>query len=185
MKRISMVAACLCLAVSMASCGKNSAIKDISKMEKISPDKLISVETVSDITGVTMTVSKDGIVSEGSTTSVTYVTSGDDEPGDPVTVQIEQFSESLSTNQIWTDYESNRVKRGDMEFVTGIGEDCYIAYPYINVYDRGCYVRISAGSGDSNSQKELLTKLAAHAAQEIENKIPAELASAAAQNVIK
>ena len=44
---------------------------------------------------------------------------------------------------------------------------------------------ISICTSEEKTQKELLTKLAAHAAQEIENKIPAELASAAAQNVIK
>lgn len=185
MKKIQMAAACLCLTAALTACGKNSAIKDISKIEKIGPDKLISAEVASDISGVTMQQDATGVVSEGSTTTVTYVTSDTDEPGDPITVQIEQFSESLTTNQIWTDYESSRVRRSDMEFVTGIGEDCYIAYPYINVYDRGCYVRISAGSGDGNSQKELLTKLATHAAQEIEKVIPAETAEAASQNVIK
>ncbi len=184
MKKICTMAVCLAMAFSMASCGKNSAIKDISEIERISPDKLISAETVSDITGVTMVADSDGIVSEGSTKSITYV-SDTDEPEDPVTIQIEQFSESLSTNQVWTDYESSRVRREDMEFITGIGEDCYVAYPYINVYDRGCFIRISAGSGDNGKQRELLERLAVCAVQELEKIIPAETAEAASSNVIK
>ena len=171
------------MAFSISSCGKNS-IRDISEVERISPENLLSAETVSQITGVTMKADEEGIVSEGSTKRITYV-SDTDEPKDPVTVQIEQFSESLDTNRIWTDYESARVRRGDMEFVTGIGQDCYIAFPYINVYDRGCYIRISAGSGDNSEQKDLLVKLATSAVAEVEKVIPAETAEAAAANVIK
>ena len=72
-----------------------------------------------------------------------------------------------------------------MEFIEGIGEDCYIAYPYINVYDRGCYIRISAGSGNDEAQRELLENLASIAAGEVERVIPLETYQAASENVIK
>lgn len=171
------------MSISIASCG-GSKVAKVSDIERISPDKLITAENVSAIVGVTMQADADGVTNDGSANSITYVA---DPIGseDPVTIRIEQFSESLTTTQVWNDYESSRVRREDMEFVEGIGQDCYIAYPYINVYDRGCFIRISAGSGDNDKQKELLKNLASAAAIEVERIIPAETADAAASNVIK
>lgn len=61
-----------------------------------------------------------------------------------------------------------------MQKVDGIGVDCYIAYPYINIFDRGCYIRISAGSGSDDGQKNLLTTLGTTAAVALESAIPAD-----------
>lgn len=61
-----------------------------------------------------------------------------------------------------------------MEYVDGIGEDCYIAFPYINIYDRGCYIRISAGSGSDEGQKNMLINLGTTAAIALEAAIPAD-----------
>lgn len=183
MKRILLAAICAVMVITTASCGKNR-VKDISEIERISPDNLITAESVSAITGVTMKIDDNGVTNDGSARSVTYVPSPVGS-ADPVTIRIEQFSETLTTSQVWADYENSRIRRKDMEFIEGIGQDCYIAYPYINVYDRGCFIRISAGSGDNDEQKELLMSLASAAAVEVETIIPAETVEAASSNVIK
>ena len=184
MKKLCAVLACLALSVSMSACGKNSKVPDVSELEKIAPDQLVTVEAVSAITGVDMKIDENGVTTDGNASSVTYVASSA-YSGDPVTIRIEQFSESLTTTQVWNDYENSRIYRGDMEFIDGIGEDCYIAYPYINVYDRGCYIRISAGSGDGSEQREVLETLASIAAGEVERVIPVETYESANSNVIK
>lgn len=184
MKKLCAVLACLAVSVSMSACGKNSKVPDVSELEKIAPDQLVTVEAVSTITGVDMEIDENGVTTDGNASSVTYV-SDPAYSGDPVTIRIEQFSESLTTTQVWDDYENSRIYRGDMEFIEGIGEDCYIAYPHINVYDRGCYIRISAGSGDDSDQRELLETLASIAAGEVERVIPQETYDMATSNVIK
>lgn len=131
-----------------------------------------------------MKMTDDGVVQDGNTLTVTYVA----EPlgsADTVSVSIEQFSDKVSTNDTWTSYEYNRVHRGDMEFIQGLGQDCYIAYPYINVYDRGCYIKISAGSGSGEAQKTALINLATQAASVIEQTIPEEAVEDASGNIIK
>lgn len=184
MKKIYAIIVSVVLVVAMSSCGKGSKVVDVSKIERIAPDQLVTVEAVSTITGVDMKVDDNGVTTDGNATSVTYV-SEEAYAGDPVTIRVEQFSQSLSINQVWNDYENTRIYRGDMEFIEGIGEDCYLAYPNINIYDRGCYVRISAGSGDDEAQRELLENLASIAAGEVERLIPIETYQAVSENVIK
>lgn len=181
MKKILSVLTCVGAAVCISSCG--NSVK-ISEIERLSPDTLITAESVSAICGTTLKADENGVTNDGSARSVTYVPNALGAE-DPVTIKIEQFSESLMPTQVWNDYENSRVRRSDMEFVEGIGEDCYIAYPYINVYDRGCFIRISAGSGGDEEQKELLKSLAAAAAAVVENTIPVEAAELTASNVIK
>lgn len=180
MKRILAIIMCMAMVVSVTACGGNG--KD--EVARISPDELLTADTVSDITGVTMKAHEDGVTNDGSAREVIYVPNPIGS-ADPVSVRIEQFSDSLTTDQVWADYENSRLRRGDMEFVEGIGEDCYIAYPYINVYVRGCFIRISAGSGDSDEQTELLKSLATSAALKVEGLITAESVEAANANVLK
>ena len=184
MKKLYAILASVALVASMSACGKKSSVPDVSELEKIAPDQLITVEAVSAITGLDMEVDENGVTTNGNASSVTYITNPQ-YSGDPVTIRIEQFSESLTTKQVWDDYEYSRIYRGDMEYIDGIGEDCYIAYPYINVYDRGCYIRISAGSGDDEEQRELLESLASIAAGEVERVIPVETYESAKSNIIK
>ncbi len=180
MKKFLAIIMCMAMALSVTACGG----KDKDEVARINPDELLTADTVSDITGVTMKVNEDGVTNDGSARTVIYIPS----PlgaSDPVSVSIEQFSESLTTDQIWANYENARLRRDDMEFVEGIGEDCYIAYPYINVYVRGCYIRISAGSGDGDEQADLLKSLATSAALKTEGLITPEQVEAANANVLK
>ncbi len=180
MKKLFAMILCTAMVISLAGCGSN----DKDEVARISPDELITADTVSDIVGVTLKAHPDGVTNDGSARTIVYVPNPIGS-ADPVTVSIEQFSDTLTTNQVWADYENSRIRRDDMEFVDGIGEDCYIAYPYINVYVRGCFIRISAGSGDDEEQKALLKNLATSASLKIEGMITPEMVEAANANVIK
>ena len=187
-KRLISGIVCTAMTFALASCGGGETEQqnnnNIAAISRISPDTLITVETAASIANNTMRMSDEGIVDDGKTLTVTYVS----EPigqGDSVSVSIEQFSDTLSTSDVWNDYEYNRITRSDQINVDGIGSACYIAFPYINVYTRGCYIRISAGSGNDENQKNTLINLAAAAAVAVENAIPSEAVGNSSDNVIR
>ena len=185
MKKILSVLVCMGLALSLASCGcSKSKTPTVTAVDTISPDTLITVEDASAVAGAALLMSDDGITNDGTALSVTYV-ARDMGAADPVTVRIEQFSETLPTSQVWADYENSRLQRGDMAFIEGIGQDCFVAYPFINVYDRGCFIKISAGSGDSDAQRDMLVNLATKAVSVLETMVSAEAAGETDANVIK
>lgn len=186
MKKILAIIAGAALAVSLTACGGNKAGGGASAgmPPQLSPENILTVEMAANSNGGTMELSSDGVVAEGNKLTATYV-------GvplgsvDTVSISLEQFSSSLSSSQIWTDYENERLTREDMQFIDGIGQDCYIAFPYICVYDRGCYIRISAGSGNNDAQKQVLISLASQAVAQLEVSITPEQAEAASDNVIQ
>lgn len=187
MKKLIVGILCAVMLVMLAACGGESnetQTNNAVSVQRLSPDSLITVETAASIANNTMRMSDEGIVDDGKTLSVTYVT----EPigqGDSVSVSIEQFSDTLSSSEIWSEFEANRIARSDRISVDGIGGACFIAYPYINVYTRGCYIKISAGSGNDENQKNTLINLAVSAAVAVENAIPSEAVDNASDNVIR
>lgn len=187
MKRFISALLCICMAATMTACGKktddNGTVTAQGDIAVVSPDKLITAETATIVAGVNMTADGE-VVHDGSARTITYVT---DElgAGDPISVRIEQFSDSLTVNQVWSDYENNRVRRSDSEFIQGIGEDCYIAYPYICVFDRGCFIKITGGSGDDQGQRDFLVGLATQATTVLETLISEDAVNDAKGNVIK
>lgn len=186
MKKLIVGILCVVMTVMLASCGgnTNSQTSNTATVQRLSPDTLITVETAASIANNTMRISDEGIVDDGKTLTVTYVT----EPigqGDSVSVSIEQFSDTLSSSEIWSEFEANRIARTDRISVDGVGGACFIAYPYINVYTRGCYIKISAGSGSDENQKNTLINLAVSAAVAVENAIPSEAVDNTSDNVIR
>ena len=73
---------------------------------------------------------------------------------------------------LFDQYEQEKSKRSSAELVEGIGQESYIAFPTIHVYDRGCIIEITAGSGSDDNQKTLLKNLAITAAGRLESIIP-------------
>ena len=186
MKKLFSILVCVGLAASLASCGcskkKNTAA---SKAEIIMPDTLITATNATEVAGVSMSMTKDGVVNDGSARSVAYfpVELGS---ADPITVRIVQSSDTLTPKQVFDEDDARyNSRQGDIQVVNGIGEDCFIAYPYINIFDRGCYIRISAGSGDNEAQRDMLIKLANRAVVELEQRIPKDAVKYEDSNVIK
>ncbi len=177
MKKLLTLLLCAVMSVTVSSCGKKSENNAaVGTIARLSPDTLLSAQMVSTITGANLKMSEEGVVPDGNGYKVTYVA---DPIGsaDTVSVMVEQFSNTLSADQVWEDYKQYYLPDGAMENVSGVGIEegkgaCNITYPYINIYYRGCYVRISAGSGDSEIQKQLLVNLAANAVTTIRNTIP-------------
>ena len=184
MKKIFALILSVIMTVAVSSCSGSKNEIDISSIPRLSPETLITPEVASAMTGATLVMSEEGVFTDGNGIAVKYL-SNPVGVADPVYMKVEQFSENLPVAQVWNDYENDRIPRVDMEFIDGIGEDCYIAYPFINVYVRGCYLRISAGSGNGESQKNTLISLATNAAVTIEQLIPAEAVNATNENVIK
>ena len=89
-------------------------------------------------------------------------------------MKIVQFKDGFSKDDVWSKYESGRIKRSSAKVVTGIGQDAYIAYPFINIYDRGCYIKIAAGSGSDDGQSNLLQKIGSKAVENLEKIISSD-----------
>lgn len=184
MKKLLSILMCISLAVSVTACGKQSdGTKATGSIEIISPDTVITAEMASNAAGVNMVMDGD-VEYDGSARTVTYLPENVGE-ADPISIRIEQFSDSLTTDQVFNDYEINRIKRTDREYIGGIGIEAYIAYPYICVFDRGCFIKIMAGSGNSQVQKDMLVNLATQAAEYVESRITEKDASSSTGNVIK
>lgn len=185
MKKILAIISAAALVVSVTACGGNGkGGSTVDMPAQLSPENILTVEMAANSNGGTMELSSDGVVAEGNKLTATYVGVPIGSV-DTVSVSLEQFNSSLSSSQIWLDYENERVAREDMQFIDGIGQDCYIAFPYICVYDRGCYIRISAGSGNNDAQKQVLVSLASQAVAQLEAAITPEQAEAASDNIIQ
>ena len=91
---------------------------------------------------------------------------------DTVTVKVTQFTDTIDYQMLFDQYEQEKSKRSSAELVEGIGQESYIASPTIHVYDRGCIIEITAGSGSDDNQKTLLKNLAITAAGRLESIIP-------------
>ena len=91
---------------------------------------------------------------------------------DTVTVKVTQFTDTIDYQMLFDQYEQEKSKRSSAELVEGIGQESYIAFPTIHVYDRGCIIEITAGSGSDDNQKTLLKNLAITAAGRLESIIP-------------
>lgn len=79
--------------------------------------------------------------------------------GDPVFVTVTSPSESLPESSVKELYKSGYEGRTKKKKVEGLGEEAYIAFPSINIYQNGYYIVITAGSGDTQEQIDLLISL--------------------------
>lgn len=176
MKKLFSILVCLGLTASLASCGcSKGGSPKVSEAEIVSPDTLITAEDATAVAGAALNMTAEGVHIDGSFRTVDFVPADTNSTAYPVSVSIEQFSDSLSVSQVWADYENHRLNRvGDAQMITGVGEDCYVSYPYINVYARGCYLKISGGSGDNEAQRDMLINLANRALLVLNEKIPAD-----------
>lgn len=169
MKKIISVIACIAMAIGISSCGSKGT--DVQPIPTIEPTELITVDDVSTIVGYTPVVEPSGTTRDGNRSSVMYrsETLGQ---YDPIIVKLIQFNDDMNYQQIFNYYEQQKSMRQDAELIESLGQETYIAFPTIHVYDRGCLIEITAGSGESEEQRTLLKNLAITAAGRLEDIVP-------------
>lgn len=177
MKKILFALSCLLITIGLCACGGEGGLFQTATptpIPEIDPTSVLSPDDVYEALNYEYVPVIDGglIYHEGGYKhSMTYVSDPKGQ-GDSVTVKVSQYTDSVPMETVWYTFDDNRQKRSDAENIDGIGEVAYIAFPSIHVYDRGCSIDISAGSGDSDKQRQLLIALAQKAAANLENLVP-------------
>lgn len=161
----AVVTLCVCACSAPFSKPQPTPVPDID------PAMLITAQDVAAYAGYTPVTEPSGTGRNGNIAEVLYRS----EPlgqYDNVKVKITQFTDTIDYQMLFEQYEQEKARRTSAELIPGIGQEAYIAYPTIHVYDKGCLIDITAGSGADEIQKNLLTSLAAVAASRVEQIIP-------------
>ncbi|MGN0150762.1 MAG: hypothetical protein ACI4C7_11020 [Clostridia bacterium] len=179
MKKLLMVFSTLLIIIGLCSCGGGGgglfSSPTPTPIPEINPLDILSAEDVYAGIGYAYAPVLEGgtFIRDGNKATATYRS----EPigqGDPVIITITQFNESVTKESVWYEYDYDRVMRTSAEIVQGLGEDAFLAFPSIHVYDRGCHIEITAGSGSTDEQRNLLINLATTAVSKFETLMPAE-----------
>lgn len=174
MKKVLLVLSCLLMIMGLCACGEGGGLfakATPTPVPEIDPAALITAEDVAINAGYTPVIEPSATSREGNVATVLYRS----EPigqNDTVSVKVTQFTDTIGYQTIFDEYEQNKAKRQSAELVEGIGQEAYIAIPTINVFNRGCLIEITAGSGADDTQKTLLKNLAITAASRLEAIIP-------------
>ena len=163
MKKLLLVLASLAMIIGLCACGGGGGL-----FAKPTPTPIPEIDPATLITTV---IEESGTSRNGNVATVLYRS----EPigqNDTVTVKVTQFTDTIDYQMLFDQYEQEKSKRSSAELVEGIGQESYIAFPTIHVYDRGCIIEITAGSGSDDNQKTLLKNLAITAAGRLESIIP-------------
>ncbi len=161
MKKILLVIASLACAIIMCSCGKGGGLfskATPTPIPVVDPSALITADDVAAATGYTPVLDGGAVKYEGNTATALY--RSDPMGQDPVEITVQQYNEETPVENVWYDYDTDRAYRSSAEEIANLGETSFIAFPSINIYDRGCYIRITAGSGADDNQRNLLLNLA-------------------------
>ena len=162
MKKVLFVLASLACVIMMCSCG--GGIGGLftkatpTPIPVVDPSALITADDVAAATGYMPVLDGGAVKYEGNTATAFYRS----EPigQDPVEIIVQQYNEQTPVENVWFDYDTDRAYRSTAEEIANLGETAFIAFPSINIYDRGCYIRITAGSGSDDNQRNLLMNLA-------------------------
>lgn len=174
MKKILFVLACLTITIGLCACGGEGGLfskPTPTPVPDIDPAALITAEDVAAIAGYTPVIEESATFREGNVATVLYRS----EPigaNDTVEVKITQFTDTIGYQQIFDLYEQEKASRRSAQLIESLGQETYIAFPTIHVYDRGCLIEITAGSGSNEEQESLLRSLAITAAGRLEEIIP-------------
>ena len=161
MKKLLLVLASLAMIIGLCACGGGGGLfakPTPTPIPEIDPATLITTDDVALNAGYTPVIEESGSEPIGQ--------------NDTVTVKVTQFTDTIDYQMLFDQYEQEKSKRSSAELVEGIGQESYIAFPTIHVYDRGCIIEITAGSGSDDNQKTLLKNLAITAASRLESIIP-------------
>ena len=174
-KKILLIVSSILVIIGLCSCGKGGGLFSSptpTPIPVVSPTDVLPAAEVAEFVGYEPQL--DGEVTDKDHTKTAVYVSNPVGQSDSVTVKVTQFGEGFTKDDVWNRYDNGRVKRSSAEMVEGIGNDAYIAIPSIHIYDRGCEIIISAGSGSSDEQKNLLKRLGERAVLNFENIITEE-----------
>ena len=176
MKKLLLIFSAVLITLGICSCGngmgdsaQNVAIPEINPIEIITPEDVYAAVNYT----YAPVLDGDTYTRDGNKATAFYRS----EPigqGDPVIVEITQYTNTVPKEDVWYEYDNDRIKRSSAEAVPELGEDAFIAFPSIHVFDRGCHIKITAGSGNTEEQKNALISLAQTAAARIEAVMPQE-----------
>lgn len=140
----------------LCSCGKPKEIP------KLLPTNVISLEEAQTVIGDSykLQMKNNAVVEDSNSISVKYL-SNPAGAGDPV------FIELFTDEDNYSKFKKSSDMRTDSIVVQGLGSQAYISYPALHIYSNDCYVKITAGSGSSDEQAELLVELGKLAARNI------------------
>ncbi len=174
MKKLLLVVMSILMVLTISACtSKDNTEKTQTTITEIDPVNVLTANDVYEALNYEYVPVVDGgvIVHEDNTSKAIYVS----EPkgaNDSVEIKITQMTDKISAEVVRAQFEESKAKRSDTIDIANLGESAYIAFPSIYVYDRGCIIKISAGSGNSSEQQNLLLTLAAKAITNFEAIVP-------------
>lgn len=175
MKKLLLAVSTLLLVIGLCSCGGTFSKPAPMPVPEIDPTALITAEDVYAATGYAYAPVLDGnTYTRDVNTATAFYRSEPIGQGDPVIIEVTQYTDTVSKETVWYEYENERAKRPSAQMVTELGEDAYLAFPSIHVFDRGCHIKITAGSGNNEEQQNMLVNLAVTAVTRFEALMPAE-----------
>lgn len=171
MKKILLTITSIVLTMCLCACNAPFSKPEPTPIPDIDPATLLTPQDIAAYAGYTPVTEPSGTGRNGNIAEVLYRS----EPlghYDNVKIKLTQFTDTIDYQMLFEQYEQEKARRISAELIPGIGQEAYIAYPTIHVYDKGCLIDITAGSGADETQKTLLTSLAAVAASRLEQIIP-------------
>lgn len=169
-KKILLIVSSLIIIIGLCSCGKSGGLFSSATPTPIpivSPTDILPANEIAEFVNYEPVL--DGEITDQDHTKTAVYVSNPRGQSDSVTVKVTQFGGNFTKDDVWNRYDSARVKRSSAELISGIGSDAYIAFPSIHIYDRGCEITISAGSGSDTGQANLLKRLGERAVMNFEN----------------
>lgn len=160
------ITAVAAICIALGGCGANTPSQPTpAPIVQVMPSTLLTINEACQMTGATL-VQEGGIETDGGASYVLYR----GEPvgsADIVKISVEQYTNEISKENIKQKFDTDHEKRTSAETVDGL-ENCFIAYPFAYYYKDGYYIKITAGSGNDDTQKQLLTKMITSAAQRLD-----------------
>ncbi|MBQ7573960.1 MAG: hypothetical protein IJT23_06840 [Clostridia bacterium] len=169
MKKISLFLAVFVTILALCSCGGKTETKE--PVPTIDPSTLLTIDDVALATGYQPVLDGGAITTDGNYSKALYLS--DPIGQDPVSIEITQYTDDITPEVVFYAYDTARALRSSAEEIPELGETAFVAYPSINIYDRGCYIKITAGSGADENQKNQLLTLARIAVSKFEEQMPA------------
>lgn len=172
MKKFLLILTAVLMTVGLCSCGNTKPNEAKAPIPEVNPVEIITPEDVYAAINYAYAPVLDGDTYTRDANKATAFYRSDPIGQDPVIVEITQYTDSVPKENVWYEYDNDRIKRSSAEAIPELGEDAFIAFPSIHVFDRGCHIKITAGSGNTEEQRNTLLTLAQTAVSRIEAVMP-------------